>query len=155
VGQLIHFFAGDAETIGRAFTEHDYQTLRDRQNFPLQVDFSLHLSPIDFELLTEEVQKLVGSGPTSLEDSLARQVGGDGEDCSAEVVSPDWVAMMAAVPDASVDSLITNWTQAVADEHNEPDLKPTDDIRLAVGDLLKLCREAQRESLPVVHTWSL
>jgi hypothetical protein len=29
MGQLIHFYAGDPETVGRAFTEHDYQTLRD------------------------------------------------------------------------------------------------------------------------------
>jgi hypothetical protein len=124
-------------------------------NFPVQADFSLHLSPIDLEILTEEVQKLVGSGPTSLEESLARQVGGDGEECSADVVSPEWVGMMSALPDASVESLIAGWTRALAEEHNEPNLAPTDDMRRALQDLLKLCREAQRQSLPLVHTWSL
>lgn len=155
MGQLIHFYAGNAEAVGRAFDQHDYQALRDRQKFPLNADFSLHLSPIDLDLLTEEVQKLVGSGPTSLTDALGEQVGGNGSDSAAEVVSPDWVAMLAAVPDASVESLLTEWTRAVGEEHNEPELKPTDDIRQALRDLLTLCREAQRQALPVVHTWSL
>jgi hypothetical protein len=155
MGQLINFYAGDAEAVGRAFAGHDCHTLRDPQRFPLQVDFSLHLSPIDLDLLTEEVQKLVGSGPTSLSDSLGNRVGGDGEESAAEVVSPDWVGMMAAVPDASVESLITEWTRAVAEEHSEPELKPTDDMRHALRDLLTLCREAHRQALPVVHTWSL
>jgi hypothetical protein len=155
VGQLIHFYAGDAEAVGRAFSERDYQTLRDPQRFPLTADFSLHLSPIDLEILTEEVQKIVGTGPTTLTDSLGKRVGGDGDESAAEVVGPGWVEMMAALPDASIESLITSWTRAVAEEHNEPDLKPTDDIRKALRDLLTLCREAQRTGLPVVHTWSL
>jgi hypothetical protein len=155
VGQLIHFYAGDADAVGRAFGQRDYQTLRDRQKFPLTADFSLHLSPIDLDLLTEEAQKLVGSGPTSLTDALGEQVGGNGNDSAAEVVSPEWVGMMAALPDSSVEALLTEWTRAVAEEHNEPDLNPTDDIRKALRDLLTLCREAQRNGLPVVHTWSL
>lgn len=130
-------------------------TLRDPQRFPFRVDFSLHLSPIDLDLLTEEAQKIVGSGPTSLLDSLGRRVGRDGGDSAAEVVSPDWVEMMAAVPEASVESLISAWTRAVAEEHSEPGLTPTDDMRKALQDLLTLCREAHRQTLPVIHTWSL
>ncbi len=155
MGQLINFYAGDAEAVGRAFAQHDHQTLRDPQRFPFRVDFSLHLSPIDLDLLTEEAQRIVGSGPTSLLDSLGTRVGGDGEESAAEVVSPEWVEMMAAVPDASVESLIAGWTRAVAEEHSEPNLTPTDDMRHALRDLLTLCREAHRQALPVVHTWSL
>lgn len=121
----------------------------------MQPTSAVECLPIDLDLLTEEVQKLLGSGPTSLSDSLGNRVGGDGEESAAEVVSPDWVEMMAAVPDASVESLITEWTRAVAKEQSEPELKPTDDMRHALRDLLTLCREAHRQALPVVHTWSL
>jgi hypothetical protein len=155
VGQLINFYAGDAEGVGRAFARHDYAALRDPQRFPFRADFSLHLSPIDLDLLTEEAQRIVGSGPTSLLDSLGTRVGGDGEESAAEIVSPDWVEMMAAVPEASVESLIAGWTRAVAEEHSEPELTPTADMRKALQDLLTLCREAHRQALPVVHTWSL
>ena len=41
------------------------------------------------EILTEEARKIVGSGPTSLTDSLGNRVGGDGEESAAEVASPD------------------------------------------------------------------
>jgi hypothetical protein len=155
MGQLVHFYAGDPEVIGRAFASQDFGTLKDRSKIPLYADFSLHLSPIDYELLSEAIQSIVGSGPSSLEESLQTQVGGSSDERSADIVSPEWVQMVAAVRDEQIESVLSAWIQATAEEHGESPSEPTDDARLALRELIGLCRESRARGLPVVHTWSL
>ena len=155
MGQLIHFYMGNPEVIGKAFSGRDFARLRDRAVIPSQVDFSLHLSPIDFELLTEAAQRIVGSGPLSLEESLDKRVGGDGEHASADVVSADWVQMIGSLNDADLEPLLLAWAEALADEHGDSTIEPTDDVRRALRELVDLCREATHRQIPVVDTWSL
>jgi hypothetical protein len=155
MSQLIHFYAGDPQVIGRAFESHDLSTLKDRKKIPLFSDFSLHLSPIDYDLLTEAIQASVGRGPSSLNDALETQVGGNDDDGSADIVSPDWVEMVASVRDDQVEPILAAWMQATAEERSEPVSEPTDDVRMPLRDLISLCREARTRGLAVVHTWSL
>jgi hypothetical protein len=91
MGQLVHFYGGDPAVVGRAFAAHDFATLKNRTVVPLFSDFSLHLSPIDYDLLTEAVRAVVGDGPESLTDSLETQVGRIGDEASADVVAREWV----------------------------------------------------------------
>jgi hypothetical protein len=93
MSQLVHFYGGDPAVIGRAFGLRDFRTLYDRAAIPLFADFSLHLSPIDYDLLCEAIRSSVGRGPLSLTDSLESQVGGDGNEGSADTVSTAWVDM--------------------------------------------------------------
>jgi len=155
MGQLVHFYAGDPQTIGRAFDSHDFETLDNRSKIPLFSDFSLHLSPIDYELLSEAVQSTVGRGPSSLTDALGTLVGGDDNERAANIVSPEWVEMVASVRDEQIETVFHAWIEATAEEHSEPITEPTDDVRMAFRELIALCREAQKRGLPVVHTWSL
>jgi hypothetical protein len=63
--------------------------------------------------------------------------------------------MMAAVRDDQLADVLERWMRAVAEEHSEPVSEPTDDVRMAVGELIALCRESLTRGLPVVQTWSL
>lgn len=155
MGQLVHFYGGDPQVIGRAFDAHDFGTLKDRAKIPLFSDFSLHLSPIDYDLLSEAIQSTVDRGPSSLTDSLGTLVGGDDNESAANVVAPNWVEMVARVRDDQVETVLQEWMHATAEEHSEPLTEPTDDVRTAFRELIALCREAQQRGLPVVHTWSL
>jgi hypothetical protein len=130
LGILMHFYAGDADRIGQACTANDSLLLRDSPILVADADFSLHLSPIDLDCLSEATCSLVGHPPMTLTDSLIRRVGGDGRDRSAEVVSSEWVEMMASVPDDQVAELASLWMARVAKEHAEEQRKPTvDSIR--------------------------
>jgi hypothetical protein len=152
MGQLVHFYAGDPQTIGRAFEAHDFGTLDNRSTIPLFSDFSLHLSPIDYELLSEAIQSTVGRGPSSLTDALGTLVGGDDNNSAANIVSPEWVEMVASVRDDQIETVLHAWIAATSEEHSEPVTEPTDDVRMAFRELIALCREAQKRGLPVVHT---
>ena len=148
---LLDFYAGEPTAIGSAFSD-------DPDSLPSgvqHVDFSLHLSPIDLDLLTQEIQKVVGSGPTSLTESLDSQVGGDGSESSADVVSAAWVQMVAALPEDNVEDVLSVWAQAVAKEHGEPAFDVTDDLRGAVKGLVHLCAGANSSGQSIVHTWSM
>jgi hypothetical protein len=155
MSQLVHFYAGNPEVIGRAFESHDFATLNDRSKIPLFADFSLHLAPIDYELLSEAIQSAVGDGPGSLEDALETQVGGSDDEASANIVSREWVQMVAAVRDDQIETILAAWIRATAEEHREPLTEPTDEVRRAFRELIALCRDAQARGLAVVHTWSL
>lgn len=155
MSQLVHFYAGDPHVIGRAFDAHDFTTLEDRTTIPLFSDFSLHLSPIDYDLLSEAIQSTVDRGPSTLTEALGTLVGGDDNESAANVVSPDWVEMVASVRDDQIEPVLADWIRATAEEHSEPVTEPTDDVRRAFGELIALCREARARGLAVVHTWSL
>jgi hypothetical protein len=154
MGQLVHFYAGDPVTIGRAFETQDFETLEDRAAIPLFSDFSLHLSPIDFDLMTEAIRSLVGDGPASLTDSLEHSVAASDDGSSADIVSPGWVSMVAGLEDNWLEATIAAWTGAMAKEYSEP-IEPTDDMRRALRELIALCRESRQRNMPVVLTWSL
>ena len=65
MGQLIEFYVGDPEEVGAAFSEQDFDKLADSRVIPFSVDFSLHLSPIDFDVLSVEIDKVVKTGARS------------------------------------------------------------------------------------------
>jgi hypothetical protein len=155
LGQLADFYAGEPSVIGDAFSAQDFETLGDRGRIPLHVDFSLQLSPLSFDSLTASVRDVVGAGPTSFTDALDGQVGGDGDACSADTMSPAWVEMVAAVPDDAMETLMRNWIAALRDEYGDTSLSVTDDMNAAVRALVGLCRDATERNLSVVHTWSL
>jgi hypothetical protein len=155
MGQLLEFYGGDPKVVGTAFSAFDFDTLADRTKIPLYVDFSLHLSPMDFDFLTAEAVGSVGKGPSEFMDCLATNVGGSDGESSADVVSPEWVRLIAAVPDAEVEAVATRWAKALAEEYGDPQLKVTAEMLAALRSLVALCRESLRMGLPVIHAWSL
>jgi hypothetical protein len=106
-------------------------------------------------VLSEEVCRLAGVPPVTLTDSLTENIGGDGQSCSADVVSPQWVETVAAIPDHQVEDLAQRWFAQVAEEHCAKPEGPTDDAVQAIRQLIHACRLAIPKRLPVVQTWSM
>ena len=87
MGMLFWFYVGDKKKIGGAFSAPSAVPLW-KQSFVLaKADFSLHLSPIDLDLFSEEACRIAGMKPITLTDSLIENVGGDGQSSSADLVS--------------------------------------------------------------------
>ena len=152
MGQLMDFYAGDATRIGEAFARRDHETLKNPEAVVMHADFSLHVTSIDLDILTELAAGLAGTGPTSFEDSWQQRLSGDGNESSAELMSREWVELMGR---SDVSVLAPAWAAALAEEYSDFSLTVTDDMRHGLEALTALCREAARRGVSVVHTWSL
>jgi hypothetical protein len=155
MGMLMAFYACDKREIGEGFSSTAAVPLWKQPYVVSMADFSLHLSPIDLDLLSEEVCRIAGAQPVSLTDSLTENVGGNGESSSADVVSPQWVQTVAGIRDDQVDDLARRWLVQVAEEHREQPEEPNEDTLRAIRDLIHVCRIAIENRLAVVHVWSL
>jgi len=155
VSMLMWFYVGDKTKIGNGFTATGAVPLWKQPFVVATADFSLHLSPIDLDFLSEEACRIAGVQPVTLTDSLTENVGGASQTSSADVVSGQWVQTVASVLDHQVDDLAKRWLVRVAEEHNEKPEEPNEDIRQAIRALIHACQVATEKGLPVVHTWSL
>ena len=149
MGQLMGFYAGEPARIGTALAAGDRSTL---EKIGSHADFSLHMTSIDLDILTEVAAGLLGEGPTSFEESWERRVGGDGDESSAELMSQEWVRLMAT---SNADRLAPAWAAALAEEYSDPTITVTDDMRTALQGLITLCAQATKDATRVVHTWSV
>jgi hypothetical protein len=116
MGQLMHFYAGDPKVIAEAIALRDHAVLDNSTAVPMQADFSLHLTSIDLDIMTELAAQQVGSSPTSFEGSWERRLAGDGDESSVELMAPAWVALIAR---ADVTPLAEAWAAALAEEYGD------------------------------------
>ncbi len=70
MGLSMEFYAGSPADIGRAFSDAALERLRDGSWAHACADFSLHLSPDQLDLLSEEIAASVGCAPLLLLNSL-------------------------------------------------------------------------------------
>jgi len=155
VGLSIEFYAGDAEAIGKAFTEYEFEGLRDGSIAHSYVDFSLHISVADLDVLSEQIAGVLDGEPVRLLDSLERHVGGTPDESSADLVARAWVEFVAGVPKESASQLSALWLSAVMAETGEEIDVDSPDARRAVEELLSLCQDALAKSTDVVFAWYL
>jgi hypothetical protein len=154
MGQLMGFYAGDADAIGAAYEDPESDALADEQIVRAHADFSLHLTPLDVDFLIDVLEEGTGTTARPLLESLARHVGGDGDESSADVVDPAWVEVVAGADDEKAPELAAEWMKRVGAEYGET-LEESPEAVQAVGELIRLCRLAAKEKLDVVFTWSL
>jgi hypothetical protein len=155
VGMLMGFYVGDKRQIGDAFSSPATSSLWTQPFVVAWADFSLHLSPLDLDLLSEEACRIVHTQPVTLTGSLIERVGGDGETSSADVVAPHWVEAVARIPDDRIEELATRWFAQIAAAHQEQPEPPSPDTLQALNELVQACRVATEKNLAVVHTWCL
>ncbi len=87
MGLSLEFYAGDADSIGAAFSEVEFEGLRNGTLAHSYADLSLHLSPTDLDILSEQIGALLRQPSILLLDSLERTVGGTEGESSADVVA--------------------------------------------------------------------
>src|SRR4026209_2621357 len=98
MGLSVEFYAGDPNKIGPAFTDIEFDGLRDGTLAHSYADLSLHLALTDFDILSEQIGVMLGRASVLLFDSLGDSIGGTPDESAAMVVSSEWVAACAAVP---------------------------------------------------------
>ncbi len=155
MGLSIEFYAGDPDEIGRVFTNVGFDGLRDGSVAHGYADLSLHLSPEHFDSLSEQAGAALKRTPVLLLDSLERTVGGTEGERGADVISPRWVGMMAAVPTELVATIAKNWMAVVAEDVGDPTIGSSADVEKALSDLIEVCRIAEQRSSSVVFAWYL
>ncbi len=156
MGLSIEFYAGDGTAIGRAFTEYELEGLRDGTVAHAYVDFSLHISVEDLDVLSEQVAGLLHrEPPIHLLDHLSSQVGGTEDESSAHIVDRAWVELIASVSPESAAELSVLWLSAVMCETSEEIDVHSEAPAQAVGELVALCRQALDRGTDVVFAWYL
>jgi hypothetical protein len=152
---LMYFCAARKSALAGVPPAGWHAVLRDPTAVPAQADFSLHLSPIDLDILVEEVCAALGAPVTTLTDSLVERVAGDNESWGVEVVAPQLVGLLARAPPETAEPLAALWMEAVAREHGEASPGASADAARAVSELVNVCGVALRLGLPVLHAWCL
>ncbi len=155
MGLLMAFYAGDRGRIAETFALADPEPLWEQPFVAAYADFSLHLTPLDLDLLSEEACRLAGAKSATLSESLEECLGGDGVSNAAQVVSRAWVETMACLAEDQAEELALRWWARAEGEHGGRPSPLTPEALGAVGDLIRLCRTARQENLTVVHTWCL
>ena len=155
MGLSIEFYAGNADAIGRAFTDYEFEGLRDGSIAHSYADFSLHVSVADLDVLSEQIAVLLDREPVRLLDSLEKHVGGTPDESGADMVARAWVEFVAAVPHESASRLSVLWLSAVMAETGEEIDVDSPDAKRAVDELLSLCRASLAKVTDVVFAWYL
>lgn len=155
MGLSIEIYAGNADAIGHAFTEIEYEGLRDGTIAHSYADFSLHISVADLDVLSEQAAGTLDREPIRLLESLERHVGGTPDESSADMVSRGWVEFIAAVPKESASELSAVWLSAVMAETGEEIDVHSPDAARAVEALIALCHESITRRTDVVFAWYL
>ena len=155
MGLSMEFYAGDADRIGRAFSDFNFDGLRDGTIAHAYADLSLHLSPDHLDLLSDEIAKSLDRPPVLFLDSLGRKVGGNESESSAEVVSRPWVEVVAALPHEAIARLAASWMAAVAQESDDHTVESSPDVEAALRALIDVCMQALARGTSVVFGWYL
>jgi hypothetical protein len=155
MGLSMEFYAGEADFIGRAFSDVESDDLRDG-SATAYADLSLHLVPDDLDTLSEAAADLSGVAPSLLSECLIRQVGAldDGQTGGADVVDPEWLGMFAALGDEDAERLTAGWFSRLGQKYGEA-LEVNRGAVAAVVALIRLCRKAVAEGHDVVFVWYL
>lgn len=82
MGQLLGFYAGDADAIGAGYDDRSID-LAEEKYVRAHADFSLHVTPLDIDFLVEAIAERTGGTARSLMDSFIRLVAGDPDENSA------------------------------------------------------------------------
>lgn len=115
----LEFYAGDPATIGPAFTEIEFDGLRDGTVAHSYSDLSLHLSPTDLDILSEQAASLIGRNIPNLLDSLEVSIGGTPDESDASLVAAEWVTGISQIDTNQCADLTRRWLEAVAAESGD------------------------------------
>jgi hypothetical protein len=148
------FYAGNAETIGQSFSAVDFDRLRNDPNNVAYADLSLHVSLDHLDLLSELLARRASKPPLLLSNNLVRNVGAIGDEGGADVVSRDWVLLVASIPPQSATDIVAEWIHAVGVAERQ-NLQPTPEAAAAVARLISICRGAIDNGSDVVFGWYL
>jgi|SRR5215831_16624104 len=151
MGNTMEFFAGDADRIGKAIGEDEYDTLDDAPWVSGYVDFSMHLLLEHLDALTTTAAHLVSASPFKFSTEVQRCVAGDQSqswawrETSADTLSSRWRDLIASVPESRADEFARAWFLAIKVEQ-----EPEPPVVQAIQSLIRLCAVAKEKDVPMV-----
>lgn len=151
MGLTLEFLLGDRDAIVSSFAEDDWDRLEADDVVYGRADLSLHIDPLDLDRLSRCMAGHSGKPSSDLSPHLEFAV--DTEEGGAMLVSIEWVAYVAAVPEDRLSQLVSDWMAEMRREYNNPQIVVTDDAVKAVRDLWGLCRRALSTGGTLVHIW--
>ena len=156
MGLSQEFYAGDADSIGRAFSDIEWDDLRDERATAAYANLSLHLSSDDLDTLSEVAAGLAGATPHLLSKCLIRQVEpiDDGETGGAYLVDPKWPRLIAGLDEEDAGTLTAQWFRRVDQTYGGP-LEVNQGAVAAIRGLIRLCKKSVAGCHDVVYVWYL
>jgi hypothetical protein len=145
----LEFIIGDPSEIGKIV--HDMDCDRLDEVSKRRADFSLHLTPHDLDTLSRESGLASAQSPRELGPYLKGGV--DEVDRGVLEVEEEWVGYVARVPQEKFAAIAEQWAKKMRDEQGDPEIVTTDEMKLAILELVGLCVAATRDSARVVHIW--
>ena len=154
MGLSIQFYAEDEEMIGTAFSAVDFDQLRDGRRSIAYADLSLHVGLEDLDLLSTTIADHARKPGVALLDGFGANVGAIDGEGSADVVDPQWVALVGTLEAADAPAVAAEWIRQVGQSRGKH-LEPTDAAAEAVENLIALCKKAIAKNADVVCVWYL
>ncbi len=151
MGLTLEFYIGDPQKIEEAIRECELGILDDPKVVHRRADLSLHIVPKDLDLLSRQLGKLSDREPLDLRPYLSVII--DQADGGLLLVDNAWVKYAASIKEDTEDTVTEDWFEAMRREHPGENIRVTPEARLAVRELLGLCREAARNKATVLHSW--
>jgi hypothetical protein len=146
MGSIIEFHAGDAKIIVAMLKAG---TLGEKGTVDF-ADLSLHLSPDDFDRLSEEICTLIRRPLLLLSD--CEELLTEDQDVSAVQISRAWIQNVALLRDDQVEELSQRWCSRISDDAGYP-VEPTAENLHALRALIRVCRVAVDGPHELVLTW--
>jgi hypothetical protein len=154
MGLSLEFYIGDRKKIENAFRSLHFDLVYDDPEVVSRIaDLCLHLQPRDLNFLSREFGRY--SSQKSLDLRPYLQVLIDEPDYGLLLVSKQWIEYAANVSEDALDKIVTGWFQVMKEEYPEEAIEETEAARLAVQELLGLCKEAKQKKSEVLHAWFL
>ena len=153
MGIFMNFYAGDVEKIAEAENNPEMEVDLPRAPFVrAHVDFSIRVTTAQLEPLIKAACARRGIPPIALATSFVEHLAGAADpmeaDSSADIVAPEIVTTLAALDEKDIRPVGEQWFL-------ELNATLTQDAEDALRALVRLCRTAESENVPVILTWSL
>jgi hypothetical protein len=155
MGNMMEFIAGDADRIGKAIDDDEFDTLDAAPWVLGNVDFSMHLLLEHLDALTATAANLVSASPLKFSSEIQRCVAGvpsqawAWRESSADTLSSRWRDLIASVPEAGAAEFARAWFRAITLEQ-----EPGPAVVEAIQGLIRLCAVAKEKDSQIVFFFS-
>jgi hypothetical protein len=153
MSSLMDLVAGDARDVVLALSVDDVEAFADPDRFAAHLPLGGGLDPTWLDLFSEAVRSVTGEdGPVDFLDARSELDDTPRVERIVELVDPDWVEAVAAVPDELHGALAGRWIELLEEELG---LLPREEkpwIRDLAGKIVVFSREAGA-ARDVVFAW--
>jgi hypothetical protein len=154
MGLTLEFYIGDPKKISNALRKGNLDLLYDDPKVVSRTaDLSLHILPKDLNLLSMQFGQHSKQRPLELRPNLKVLI--DEEDYGLLLVNKKWVKYAAKVAEDALGEIVSDWFEVMKSEYPNEEIEKTEEARLAVQELLMLCKEAVQKKSKVLHAWYL